>query len=438
MIDPRSIKEITTRKRLPELIGKGYKQFWEFRGRYRVVKGGRGSKKSTTSAFWYPYNMMKFWHKYGIKPHTLVVRRYFNTHRDSTFAQIKWAINRMGVSHLWKATKSPLELTYIPSGQKIMFRGLDDPQSITSITVEDGYLCWVWWEEAFQVTNEADFDKVDMSIRGEIPAPLFKQHTLSFNPWSEKIWLKKRFFDKVGGSGVNEEGDILAITKNFDCNEFLGDDDRLIFKKMKEENPRRFTIEGLGDWGIAEGLIFENWQELDFNVQELKRQLRPDDTPRYRQLHGLDFGYTNDPTAFVALLADEKEKKIFIYDEIYKTRLKNKDIFETIKYKGFMKARICADSAEPKSIDDLKDFGLRVFGAKKVKGSVKSGIQKLQDYKIYVHPSCVNTIVELSNYVWDTDKDTGKPSTEPRDEYNHLMDALRYATEQLNASNFSW
>lgn len=434
-----TMSELTIKKSLPELIGKGYKKFWNFKGRYRVIKGGRGSKKSTTASFWFPYNMMKYWHTYGLKPCTLVIRRYYNTHRDSTFAQLKWAINRMGVSHLWKATKSPLELTYIPSGQKIMFRGLDDPQSITSITVEDGHLCWVWWEEAFQITNEDDFNKVDMSIRGDVPEPLFKQHTLTFNPWSEKIWLKARFFDKVGTDGLSKDGDILALTKNYDCNEFLGEDDIRIFEKMKEENPRRYSIEGLGEWGIAEGLVFENWQELDFDAEYMKRQLDRDDSPKYRQLHGLDFGYTNDPTAFIALLADEKEKKIFIYDEVYKTHMKNKDIYTTLKYKGFERARICADSEDPKTIDELKDLGLyRIYGAKKGKGSVKAGIQKLQDYKIYVHPSCVNTIVELSNYVWATDKDTGKPTTDPIDEYNHLMDALRYATEELNSTNFSW
>ena len=431
--------ELTTTKNLPKLIGKGYKQFWNFTGRYRACKGGRGSKKSTTASFWYPYYMMKFWHKYGIKANTLVIRRYYNTHRDSTFAQLKWAINRMGVSHLWKSTLSPLELTYIPTGQKIMFRGLDDPQSITSITVEDGYLCWVWWEEAFQVTNEDDFNKVDMSIRGEVPFPLFKQHTFTFNPWSDKIWIKKRFFDKVGSNGESPEGDILAITKNYDCNEFLGDDDRRIFEIMKRENPRRYSIEGLGNWGIAEGLVFENWQEKDFDVEDLKNSRDKYGNQKYRELHGLDFGYTNDPTAFIALLADEKNYEIYIYDEVYKTRMKNKDIYETLKYKGFERARIRGDSEDPKTIDELKDLGLyRLIGADKGPGSVKAGIQKLQDYKIYVHPRCINTIVELSNYIWAPDKETGKPTTDPADEYNHLMDALRYATEELNSRTFSW
>ena len=431
--------ELTEKKHLPTIIGKGYKSCWNFTGRYRCLKGGRGSKKSTTASFWYPYNMMKFYHQYGLKPNTLVIRRYYNTHKDSTYAQLKWAINQLGVSHLWKCTKSPLELIYKPSGQRIMFRGLDDPQSITSITVEDGYLCWVWWEEAFQCTNEDDFNKVDMSIRGEMPAPLFKQHTLTLNPWTDKIWIKKRFFDKVGSSGISDDGMIMALTRNYDCNEFLGDDDRAIFEWMKENNPRRFAIEGRGEWGIAEGLVYENWTELDFDIDALRNQCDQYGTHRFREYFGMDFGYTNDPTAFIALLASEKEKVIYIFDEIYRTRMKNQDIYDTITYKGYKNEIITADNEDPKSIDELKDLGLnRIRAAEKGRGSVKAGIQKLQDYKIYVHPRCTNTIVELSNYIWAPDKDTGKPTTEPADEYNHLMDALRYATEKLGSMNFSW
>ena len=125
----------------------------------------------------------------------VVIRRYFNTHRDSTFAQLKWAINKLGVKALWKTTINPLELIYLPTGQKILFRGFDDPQSITSITVEVGHLCWVWIEEAFQISDEEEFNKLDLSIRGQVPEGYFKQITMTFNPWSENIWIKKRFFD---------------------------------------------------------------------------------------------------------------------------------------------------------------------------------------------------------------------------------------------------
>ena len=131
-------------KSLKKIIGKGYNRFWNFKGRYRVVKGGRGSKKSCTTALWYIENMMKYYHNYGLKPHVLVVRRVYNTHKNSTRAQLVWAIEQLGVRHLWKIPKGDNTLTYIPSGQQILFRGFDDPMNITSITVEDGDLCWVW------------------------------------------------------------------------------------------------------------------------------------------------------------------------------------------------------------------------------------------------------------------------------------------------------
>lgn len=397
---------------LAKKIGKGYKTFWNFKGRYRVVKGSRGSKKSTTEAMWIIYNMMKY-----PLANTLVLRRVFNTHKDSTWAQLKWAVNNLEVSHLWNFSKSPLEATYIPTGQKILFRGLDDPMSITSITVEKGFLCWCWVEEAFQVMNEDDFNKIDLSIRGELPREYFKQITFTFNPWSEKHWLKKRFFDV-------EDEDILALTTNYTCNEWLGEDDIRTFEKMKINNPRRYKIEGLGEWGIAEGLIYENFEVLEFDVQEISKR------PGVISLFGLDFGYTNDPTAFIALLVDDKEKIIYIFDEIYKKSLTNDEIYKEISYKGYNKEKIVADSAEPKSITELRRLGLRrCRPAKKGKDSILFGIQKIQNYKIYVHPRCENTQIELNNYVWDN-KD-GQIINKPIDDYNHLMDAMRYACENL-------
>ena len=397
---------------LPQIVGKGYATYWNYKGRYRVVKGGRGSKKSTTTALWIIYNMMKY-----PLANTLIIRRVFNTHKDSTYTQLKWASNVLKVSHLWKFSKSPLEATYIPTGQKILFRGLDDPMSITSITVEHGHLCWCWFEEAFQIMNEDDFNKVDMSIRGELPKGYFKQITLSFNPWSEKHWLKKRFFD------VKDE-DVLAITTNYTCNEFLGEDDKKLFEKMKINNPRRYNIEGLGNWGIAEGLVYSNFEELDFNIENIKKR------PNIKSAFGLDFGYTNDPTAFIASLIDLDNMEIFIFDEHYQKAMSNKDIANMIKYKGYSKERIIGDSSEPKSIDDIKRQGIyRLKGARKGKDSILNGIQYIQDFKIYVHPKCENTLIELSNYVWDTKE--GNVINKPIDDYNHLMDALRYSLEDV-------
>ena len=400
------------KKNLPQIIGKGYATYWNYKGRYKVVKGGRGSKKSTTTALWIIYKMMQY-----PLSNTLVVRRVFNTHKDSTYTQLKWASNTLGVSHLWKFSKSPLEATYLPTGQKILFRGLDDPMSITSITVEHGHLCWCWFEEAFQIMNEDDFNKVDMSIRGELPPGYFKQIILSFNPWSEKHWLKKRFFDVV-------DDDVLAITTNYTCNEFLGEDDKKLFEKMKINNPRRYNIEGLGNWGIAEGLVYSNFEELEFNIDEIKKRRN------IKSAFGLDFGYTNDETAFICSLIDLDSNEIFIFDEHYQKAMSNKDIANMIKYKGYSKEKIVGDSSEPKSIDDIKRQGIyRIKGAKKGKDSILNGIQFIQDFKIYVHPRCENTLIELSNYVWDTKE--GNVINKPIDDYNHLMDALRYSLEDV-------
>ena len=397
---------------LPQIIGKGYATYWNYKGRYKVVKGGRGSKKSTTTALWIIYNMMKY-----PLANTLIIRRVFNTHKDSTYTQLKWASNVLKVSHLWKFSRSPLEATYLPTGQKILFRGLDDPMSITSITVEHGHLCWCWFEEAFQIMNEDDFNKVDMSIRGELPKGYFKQIMISFNPWSEKHWLKKRFFDVV-------DDDILAITTNYSCNEFLGEDDKKLFKKMKLNNPRRYNIEGLGNWGIADGLIYNNFEELEFDIEEIKKRRN------IKSAFGLDFGYTNDPTAFICSLVDLDNNEIFIFDEHYQKAMSNKDIVNMIKYKSYSKEKIVADSSEPKSIDDIRRQGIcRIKGAKKGKDSILNGIQFIQDFKIYVHPKCENTLIELSNYVWDTKE--GNVINKPIDDYNHLMDALRYSMEDI-------
>lgn len=411
---------------LPKIIGKGYGKFWKFKGRYRVVKGGRGSKKSCTTALWLIYNIMKY-----PLANALVVRKFYNTHRDSTFAQLKWAINRLGVTHLWKTTMNPLEMVYIPTGQKILFRGFDDPQSITSITVEKGYLCWCWIEEAFQITDESEFNKLDMSIRGELPNGYFKQITLTFNPWSENIWIKKRFFD------AEPDDDIFVDTTNYLCNEFLGEDDIRVFNKMKDKQPRRYSIEGLGNWGIAEGLIFNNWRVQNFSENDILAIEDRHGVPEYQKLFGLDWGFTA-PTGVIYCLASEKEKKIYIPREYYKIGVTNIQLVKDLMDLHWDKELIKADSAEPKSIEEVRQLGLtRIRPAKKGPDSIRAGILKLQDYEIIVHPRCEHTIIELNNYVWDTNTD-GKIINDPIDDYNHLMDPLRYACENLGGETFSF
>lgn len=397
--------------RLPEVIGKGYATFWHFKGRYRVCKGSRASKKSKTTALWYIYNMMKY-----PEANTLVVRKTGRTLKDSCYTELKWAVKRLGVEHLWDFKMSPLEATYKPTGQKIYFRGLDDPLKVTSITVDVGCLCWMWIEEAYEIMKEADFDTLDESIRGTVPAGLFKQITLTFNPWNERHWMKKRFFDV-------SDPDILALTTNYMCNEWLDEADKKVFETMKINKPRRYAVAGLGGWGIVDGLVYENWKEEAFDIDKIKKELD------CKSAFGLDFGYTNDPTALFCGLLDLNGKRLFVFDELYKKGLSNQRIHEEVRGLGYAKEKITADSAEPKSIDELKGLGLRIKGAKKGKDSVLNGIQWIQDLEIIIHPRCVNFLTEISNYTWDQDK-FGTKLNVPIDDFNHLMDAMRYALEE--------
>ena len=401
---------------LPDVVGKGYKAYWNFKGRYRVCKGSRASKKSKTTALWFIYNIMKY-----KGANALVVRKTYRTLKDSCYTELKWAIHRLGVDAFFNCTQAPLEITYTPTGQKIYFRGLDDPLKVTSITVDVGSLCWLWIEEAYEINSEADFDMLNESIRGEVQGDLFKQITLTFNPWNDRHWLKKRFFD-------NPDKDTLALTTNYTCNEWLDEADLQVFETMKEKNPRRYQVAGLGNWGIVDGLVYENWKEQEFNLDDVR-------TSATTSVFGLDFGYTNDPSALFCGILDVKAKKLWVFDEMYEKALSNKDIYNNIEKMGFTKEQIIADCAEPKSIDELKYYGLRrIQGAKKGRDSINNGIQWIQELEIIVHPRCVNFLTEISNYQWDSDK-FGNKVNKPIDCFNHLMDAMRYALEKYITGN---
>lgn len=398
---------------LPQVVGRGYKEFWNFQGRYRVVKGSRASKKSKTTALNLIVRMMTY-----PEANTLVVRKVYRTLKDSCYTELKWAIHRLEVDAYWDMKESPLEMTYRPTGQKIYFRGLDDPLKVTSITVEQGYLCWAWLEEAYEVTNEVDFDLLDESIRGAIPKEtgLFKQWTITFNPWNEHHWLKKRFFD-------TPRPDTLAMTTNYLCNEWLDEADKEMFRQMQQQNPRRYQVAGLGNWGIVDGLVYENWREEAFDLDTIRA------LPGVRSAFGLDFGYTNDPTALFCGLVDQKTRTLWVFDELYERGLTNRALGQKILALGYGKERIKADCAEPKSIDELRQEGLcHVLPCRKGSDSIRNGIQYIQDYTILIHPKCVNFLTEISNYTWKTDR-MGNKQNCPADDFNHLMDAMRYAME---------
>lgn len=406
-------RQLEKRISLKEQVGGGYGEFWRCKKRYRVVKGSRASKKSKTTALYFITKLMQY-----SEANLVVIRKVYRTLKDSCFSDLKWAIHKLGVDDHWTYTLSPLEMTYKPTGQKILFRGLDDPLKITSLSVDKGFLCWAWIEEAYEITDETAFNMLDESIRGQVSEGLWKQITITFNPWNEKHWLKRRFFD------VTDDDDILAITTNYLCNEFLDESDKKVFETMKKNNPRRYQVAGLGNWGIVDGLIYENWHEENFNIDEMRAKVSD-------SAFGLDFGYTNDPTALFCGLIDLVNKKIYVFDELYKKGLSNSAIYSNINDMGYSKERITGDSAEPKSIDELKGLGLnRIKGAQKGKDSIMNGIQFIQNFEIIIHPRCVNFITEISNYTWDKDK-FGNTINKPIDDFNHLMDAMRYALERF-------
>ncbi|MDH9490009.1 PBSX family phage terminase large subunit [Staphylococcus epidermidis] len=401
---------------ITKTIGGGYNKFWHNKNFYRVVKGSRGSKKSKTTALNFIFRIMQYsW------SNLLVVRRFSNTNKQSTYTDLRWATNRLGVKHLFKFNDSLPERTYKPTGQKILFRGLDDPLKITSITVENGILCWAWFEEAYQIETFDKFSTVVESIRGSIDdSEFFKQITVTFNPWSERHWLKPTFFDED-----TKLNNTFSYTTTYRVNEWLDEVDIARYEDLYRTNPRRARIVCDGDWGVAEGLVFENFEVKEFDwVKKLKE--------KQVVAHGSDFGFTQDPTTLISTIVDLKNKELWIYDEHYQRGMLTDEIYQMYLDKGLKNAKIIADSAEKRLITEIKRKGIsNLKPSIKGQGSIMQGVQFIQGFKIYVHPTCEHTIEELNTYTFDQDKD-GNWLNKPIDANNHLMDALRYSLEEFH------
>ncbi|WP_201750559.1 PBSX family phage terminase large subunit [Senegalia massiliensis] len=398
---------------LQKLIGQGYNKAWNTKKFYKVIKGSRGSKKSVTTQIEIISKMMA--HPWM---NVIAARRYQNTLRDSMYVGLKSATHRLEVSHLWTFTVSPMEATYLPTGQKILFRGFDDPLKMTSIQLEKGTITHLWVEEAYELESRDKLDTVVEAMRGIIDDPkAYRQVILTFNPWSEHHWLKEEFFDL-------EDEDIFTMTTTYKINEFLDKDTIRRYEKLYKTNPRRAKIVCDGEWGISEGLVFENVTYEYFDIQEkIKEQLQ--------LLIGLDFGYEHDPTALIVALLDEENEKIYIIDEHYEQGMRTKAIASMLKEKGYQKSTIIADSAEGRLIDEIRyDYNIKgIKKSDKGPGSVNQGIEELKNYQIICHPNCTNTKEEFYSYAYKKDKISDKFLNKPEDKNNHLMDALRYSLQ---------
>ncbi len=281
---------------MKEVVGGGYEDFWRSKCRYVVCKGSRASKKSTTAALKIIVRLMQM-----PLANALVVRQTAATLKDSCYAQLKWAINRLGVEKFWKATVNPLQITYIPTGQKIIFRGMDDSLKITSIAVEKGHLCFAWLEEAFEV-SEDDFNRVDESLRGQLPEGYYIQWLITFNPYSSSSWLKARFFDK-------ESENVLPMTTTYKCNEWLSENDLALFEDIREFEPERAKVICDGCWGIESGQYFSMWRDSLHVVNPFEI---PQEWVRFR---AMDFGQAK-PYA-VLWFAIDFDGNMYAYRELY-------------------------------------------------------------------------------------------------------------------------
>ena len=254
----------------------------------------------------------------------------------------------------------------------------------------------------------------------------FGNNIIDYKFWKERFAQAIDYRRRFGFFDNPNTDNKLAMTTTYKCNEWLDEQDLALFEDMRVNRPKRYKVAGLGDWGIIEGVVYENWIEQVFDIEEIKK------INGIETVFGLDFGYTNDPTALFCGFVDKSSKTIWVFDEFYEKGMSNEKIANKIIEMGYGKEKIIADSAEVKSIDRLYDLGLKgIRKARKGKDSIRNGINTVQEFKIIIHPRCSNFITEISNYIWDEDK-FGNKINDPVDDFNHLMDAMRYALERIN------
>ena len=381
----------------------------DYSTRFLVFYGGAGSGKSHFIAQRLVYKALKS------KRKILVLRKVNRTTKASTFQLLLDTINQFGITNYCVINRTDFSIT-LPTGSQFLCMGLDDPEKIKSITG----LTDAWLEEATEFSLD-DFSQVNLRVRD--PKAEDQEIILSLNPVSKANWCYLHFFAE------NPELDefrktVRIVHTTYLDNPHLPEAYVQALLMMKATNEVYYKIYALGEFGSLDKLIYNNWQKMDFDPDTIKGQ----------PLCGLDFGYTNDPTAFTASTLVEEEHRIYVFKEWGGTGYLNDAIADQIKEMGFAKSIICADSAEQKSIDEIKRLGIpRIRPCVKGKGSVLQGIQKLQQYEIIVHPSCVNVIEELQNYAWKKDRQTNEYINEPAEGYDHYMDSLRYSLQCLDA-----
>lgn len=405
---------MTTQIRLTETIAK---PFWAVHQdvkrhghTYYICGGGRGSAKSSYIS--QEILLLMLTHK---DCSAVVLRKVGNTLRNSVYRQMEWALDILHLNGGWKKTLNPMEFVRAATGQKILFLGVDDKAKLKSLKVPHGYVGIVWYEELDQFAGMEEIRSVNQSLlRG---GPAFWCFGSYNPPQSANNWVNEEMLLDRPDRLVHHS-DYRSVPADWLGAQFLEDADIL-----RQKNERAYRHEYLGEATGTGGAVFENVKDREITQGEIESF----DRRRY----GLDFGFAVDPLAFVCMHYDNRHNRLCIFDEIYQQKLTNSRAAEMIMPRVTQSAVIWADAAEPKSIAELRDYGLKVYGAKKGPDSVDYGIRWLQslDEIVIDKRRCPNTFREFVSYEYVRNKDGQFISAYP-DANNHTIDACRYAMRE--------
>lgn len=403
-------------KKISEIINKNFYEFWKTinsnKYLFHVLKGGRASAKSTHIAIWLVLALMKY-------PVTcLCIRKVGNTLAESVFEQLKEAIDILGVGHVWKVQKSPLQLVYIPRGNKFIFRGADDPAKIKSIKMSKFPIAFVWFEELAEFKTEDEVSTIVNSVlRAELPPGLSYKVIYSYNPPKRKqSWVNKKFETQFIPNNTYVHHSTYLDNPHI-SKAFIEE-----AEEVKKKNEFKYRWEYLGE-PIGSGvvpfsnLVFREITDSEINSFDNIRQ-------------GNDFGYATDPMAFIRLHYDKKKRIIYFIDEIYGIKMSIRELATNIIKRKYNDTYVICDSAEPRSIEELRVLGIKAIPAKKGPGSIEFGENWLDDLEAIVIDSkrTPNVAKEFENIDYQTDKD-GDIIPKLEDKDNHSIDATRYALE---------
>ena len=379
----------------------------DYSKRYEIYYGGAGSGKSV---FLTQKLLIKAMAR---RRKVLVIRKFATTLKDSVFQLFIDTLKQWNIYSYCKINLSTYTIT-LPNDSIILFKGLDNEEKIKSIAgITD-----IWCEEATELTED-EFTQLDLRLRAKEPD---LQAFASFNPVSRANWVFKKWFAE---DAIINPNTTMILKTTYKDNKFLPKEYTDALEEKARTNPTYYRIYALGEFCSLDKLIFNNWKVEEFNHNDIKGQL----------VVGLDFGFSNDPSALVASIVDENTNTIYIFKTWGDTNKTNDDLASIITSLGFAKCQIKADSAEPKSIEELRRKGItRISACSKGKDSILFGIQTLQQYQIIVHPSCEGIITEFENYSWQKDKKTGEYINQPISTFNHYIDSLRYSIQIIDKS----